>query len=332
MKILITGNLGLIGHSLTKKLNENKNNFVVGIDNYSGGLETNQECPTYCIDLHNKTDVFNIINKIKPEIIFHLADEAMISRSNFSPCSATQNGFVSTVNLLTAAIKTGKLKSFVFSSSMSVYGDQGDITLPEINMTSPQDVYSINKLSSENIIQILAKMYKFRYQTFRLENVYGIGMNYKTPYKNVVSLFMKQAMKNEPITIYGNGEATRTFSYVDDITTILTESIKKNIDFQGVFNLGHDKKYTVLELAKKIITLTNSNSIINFEEIRPTEVKHIELNKLKFKHYFKNRISTSLDTGLSKTYDWLKKQDDLEKTKPLEVLEIQDYRIPRSWK
>jgi UDP-glucose 4-epimerase len=247
-------------------------------------------------------DVDKWIGEFKPDVVYHLAAYAAESRGQISPVDMTQRNVGIFVNVLKASINAG-VKKFIYASSVAVYGEA---TYPykEDGPTIPKDVYGVNKLASEQILKIMAKVYGFDYVIFRPHNIYGPGQMMNDPYKNVVALFMRKLLEGETYTLFDAGRMKRAFSYVDDVVDVFAQAL----GFSNVtMNVGSDKAISIKELSDMLQEIAGIEGKVEVLPARPQEISmfladHSLQTKLaKYKE-------TPLREGLIKTFEWVKKK------------------------
>ena len=263
MKILVTGAAGFMGgHLVDSLIKKNTNDEIFGVDDLSGGYmdNVNNKIKFTKLDLRNRKKTEEYINKVKPDLIFHLAADATEGRSQFTPINCTERNYVAYLNVLVPAIRNG-LKKMILTSSMSVYGSQKP-PFNEKMERKPDDIYAISKSAMERATEILSKVHGFKYTIIRPHNVYGPRQNMADPYRNVIAIFVNCLRNNKNYFIYGNGEQKRAFTYIDDFTPyILEAAFNKKADSE-IFNIGPTKEYTINELSDVILKiLTEYNSL-----------------------------------------------------------------------
>lgn len=291
MKIAITGSAGLIGSNLSKKL-ISMGHDVTGIDLATG------------CDLTNEKQTDEVFELVRPEIVYALAAEAAESRGQVSPVYMTQNNSGIFVNTIKASINSG-VKRIIYTSSVAVYGE-ANVPYKENGPTIPKDVYGVNKLACEQMLQIMAKVHGFKYVIFRPHNIYGPGQNMRDPYKNVVALFMRKLMEQEPYVLYGFGEMRRAFSYVDDVVRVMADSLQSKFDNQTL-NVGSEKDISIKELSDMIQEVTGIRSEVEMLKGRPQEISMFLADHTKQKELTKYH-ETPIKEGLAKTWEWVQKQ------------------------
>tara|TARA_B100001059_G_C17825507_1_gene581097 strand:+ start:1609 stop:2541 length:933 start_codon:yes stop_codon:yes gene_type:complete len=305
-KILVAGGAGFIGYHLCKKLL--KNNKVICIDNLCTGSKEN-------IKILKKDTNFrfiykNIQNKVTLECdeIYNLACPASPIQYQKNPIDTIKTNILGSINLLELA-KKNKAKIFQASTS-EVYGDplkhpQDENYRGNVNIIGVRACYDEGKRLSESIFYDYFRTYKINIKIARIFNTYGPNMNTKDG--RVVSNFIVSALKNQPITVYGNGKQTRSFNYIEDTLSGILKLMKSKKSIKGPINIGSNNEISVSFLAKKIIELTNSKSKITYKkkaEDDPIKRKP-DLSLAKKLLNWEQKIK--LETGLVKTIDYFKK-------------------------
>ncbi|MCK5856560.1 MAG: NAD-dependent epimerase/dehydratase family protein [Bacteroidales bacterium] len=330
MKItsLITGGAGFIGSHLVNQLLKQDHKVVV-LDDLTGGDKGNinsaalfYEGSILDVDLIN-----SLFEEYKFSYVYHLAAYAAEGLSHFIRKFNYQNNLIGSINLINASINH-KVKCFVFTSSIAVYGSN---TLPLIETQHPQpeDPYGIAKYAVELDLINAHKMFGMDYIIFRPHNVYGKHQNIGDRYRNVVGIFMNQILEKKPLTIFGNGEQTRAFTHIDDVAPYIANSINIPNARNTVFNIGSDRVYSVKELA---IAVSNAmQSELNLKQLeKREEVIHAYANHKKFEAVFNPQQQLSLETGLSEMAEWVKIHGPRFSV-AFQNIEITE-KLPESWK
>jgi len=263
-KILLTGGAGNVGSALAKGLLETNDYQVVVVDNLSTGRReklpaSHPNLKFIKADTNDRREMTDIMLANNFDYVFHYAALVGVKRTQENPVKVLED-IDGIKNMLTLSKNTG-VKRFFFSSSSEVYGEP--VSIPQHEETTPLNSrvpYAVVKNVGEAYCKSFYKEYNLDYTIFRFFNTYG-------PHQTtdfVISKFLVKALKNEDITIYGDGEQTRTFCYVDDNIETTIKALKNNHFVNEVVNIGGAKIYSILELAEKIIGLTNSQSKIIF--------------------------------------------------------------------
>lgn len=336
-KILVTGSAGFIGSHVYDLLKA-QDHRVYGIDDLSGGFMRNvSDKKSFTkLDLRDREKTRAYIEKLKPEVIFHLAADATEGRSQFTPLSAMDRNMVAYQNLLIPAIKHG-LKRMVLTSSMSVYGKQ-QVPFNEKLIPQPEDIYGISKMSMEKTTEVLADVYGFKYVIIRPHNVYGPRQNLSDPYRNVVGIFINSLLHGKSFYIYGDGKQKRAFSYIDDVApAIIKAAFKKECEGK-IINIGSDKAVTLNKLAETVLgSFFGHGSNVSPEMMpkhiadRPREVKYAYCSHSVAKKLLGFKPKTDLREGVEKMITWartLKRQPFVYLTS----LELDHPATPNTWK
>lgn len=306
--IIITGVAGLLGSQMARWILENKKDYnVIGIDNLFGGYieYIPKEVDFYKREL-SKDNLSDIFEK-GIDYVFHFAAYAAEGLSPFMRKFNYENNMLSTANIINNCI-TYNVKRLVYTSSMSVYGwgkERGKY-FDENDRPRPIDPYAISKYACEMDIKVAGEQHGLDWCIIRPHNVYGINQNIWDKYRNVLGIWMRQALNGEQTTIYGDGEQTRAFSYIDDSLPCLWEAAVSEKTNHEIINLGGIRGYTINESAKIFKEVTGYNNFVYMEprhEVKycvPTHQKSMDLLGYKDK--------TSLKEGLTKMWEWAKVQ------------------------
>lgn len=330
MKItsLVTGGAGFIGSHVVNHLLKQDHKVIV-LDDLSGGDKENINSAALFYE-GSILDV-NLINilfeEYKFSYIYHLAAYAAEGLSHFIRNFNYQNNLIGSINLINASINH-KIKCFVFTSSIAVYGTN---TLPliETQYPQPEDPYGIAKYAVELDLINAHKMFGMDYIIFRPHNVYGKHQNIGDKYRNVVGIFMNQILEKKPLTIFGNGEQTRAFTHIDDVAPYIANSVRIPNASNTIFNIGSDTVYSVKELATAVNNAMQSELNIKQLEKRE-EVIHAYANHKKFDTVFNPQQQVSLETGLSEMAEWVKIHG-ARFSKEFQNIEI-TKKLPESWR
>lgn len=326
--VLVTGAAGFIGAHLSRKLID-LGYKVVALDDLSGGFKSNVDKEAIFVEgsVTNEKLLSELFEKYEFKYIYHLAAYAAEGLSHFIRRFNYNNNLIGSINLINEAVKND-VETFVFTSSIAVYGD-GQVPMVEDMTPQPEDPYGIAKYAVELDLKNAYEMFGLNYVVFRPHNVYGEFQNIGDRYRNVVGIFMNQILQDKPLTIFGDGEQQRAFSYVGDIIDPIATS-PQNVDaLNEVFNIGADTPYTVNELANTVCeAMGKSDHPINYLDAR-NEVKIAYSDHSKAKRVFKRQSYTRLEEGLRKMYEWVKEVGS-RKTPKFENIEI-EKNIPSVW-
>ena len=309
--VLITGVAGLLGSRLADWIIENKPQYrVVGIDDLSGGYaeNINPKVKFYKIDVNDKK-LHQIFKSEQPDYVFHLAAYAAEGLSPFIRKYNYQNNLLATANIINECI-IHDVKRLVFTSTLAVYGHGYGGIFDEMQVPKPIDPYGVAKYGCEMDIQIAGQQHGLDWCIIRPHNVYGVKQNIWDKYRNVLGIWMFQHMNGEPMTIFGDGEQTRAFSFIDDSLEPLWNGAVEPLASKQIINLGGIQEYSINEANNILRSITGGE--VTYKEARH-EVKHSvptwqkSVDILKFKH------KTDLREGLQQMWDWAKEQPQKER-------------------
>ena len=303
-KILVTGGAGFLGSFLCERL-INENNHVICMDNFYTGQINNIK---HLLENSNfQLVTHDVVVPFYHEVdeIYNLACPASPVHYQFDPIKTNKTSVLGAINCLNLA---KKLKAKIFQASTSeVYGDpnvhpQSENYWGNVNTTGIRSCYDEGKRCAETFFIDYKRTYNLDIKIGRIFNTYGPRMHPNDG--RVVSNFIIQALKNKDITIYGDGNQTRSFCYCDDLIESFILLMKTNSHFYGPVNLGNPGEFTIVELAEMIISLTNSNSKLSFELLPKDDPKQRcpDITLAKKELNWQPRIS--LKDGLIKTINY----------------------------
>lgn len=324
MKCLVTGHSGFIGSHLVDLL-LSKGHEVYGISGTN--RNENTKCHNFYLDLKDTEKSKRIIESISPEIVYGLAADAAEGKSLFSPIEITNNNINVFFNTLVPSIRAKKIKRFVFTSSVAVYGSI-TITFKESDTPIPQDIYGISKLTNENSLKVMSQVHGFEFVIVRPHNVFGPRQNMKDPYRNVVTLFMNHILRNKPYSIYGNGEMRRCFSYVKDVVYIIYRCGFEQVAGM-TFNVGSDMDWSINELSEAIQKICKRSILPAYLPDRVQEINTAVPDHTLIKQVFGYK-DTPFQKALEETWNWVKQQGPQEYT--YTKLELPSGLTPKNWK
>jgi UDP-glucose 4-epimerase len=309
MTVLITGVAGLLGARLAEYLIETQPGItVIGIDNLSGGYIENVHPAVKFVDLdlaHEPKKLETVFQKWQPTYVFHLAAYAAEGLSPFIRQFNYDNNLKATAGIVNECIKND-VKRLVFTSTLAVYGHGEGGVFNETQTPKPIDPYGVAKYACEMDIQIAGEQHGLDWCIIRPHNVYGVKQNIWDKYRNVLGIWMFQHMNDEPMTIFGDGEQTRAFSYIDDSLAPLWNAAVRPDASRQIINLGGIEEHSIKEAAMILLEVIGDGEIVHKEarhEVKhsiPTWKKSVDI--LGFEH------TTNLKEGLTEMWEWAQKQ------------------------
>ncbi len=305
MKVLVTGGAGFIGSHVTDMLLTEGIEVVV-LDDLSTGKKENVNEKAEFIkgNISNPRLVEKIFSENRIEKICHLAAQTSIEQSMKSPAKDAETNIVGTLNLLDAASRA-KIGKFVFASSAAVYGFPEKEKLEEEDAKKPFSPYGISKLACEEYIEFYAKRARFGYCNLRYGNVFGPRQSPELG--GVVAKFMRKMLCGIPPTIFGSGEQTRDFVFVEDAARAAVLALESGES--GNFNVSQSKQESVLQMFKKLSALTGFEGKPQFAPALK-EVESIQLDCSLAREKLGWEPAFSSGDGLKKTVEWMRSKLD----------------------
>ena len=310
--VLITGVAGLLGSRLADYIIETQPDYtVIGVDDLSGGYHENinPNVKFYHTNIIS-SKLSEIFEKHKPTYVFHLAAYAAEGLSPFIRTFNYDNNLKSTAKIVNECIKHDVTR-LIFTSTLAIYGHGEGGIFDEAQVPKPIDPYGVAKYACEMDIQIAGKQHGLDWCIIRPHNVYGIKQNIWDKYRNVLGIWMFQSMNGMPMTIFGDGEQTRAFSYIDDSLPPLWNAAILPAASKQIINVGGIIEYSINDAANILLEVIGSGEIVHLEgrhEVKhsiPTWQKSIDI--LGFEH------KTNLKEGLNEMWQWAQKQPKRER-------------------
>jgi UDP-glucuronate decarboxylase len=303
-RVLVTGGAGFLGSHLCDRLID-EGCDVLCLDNLYTGAKQNIEHllghPRFEFMRHDVT--FPLY--VEVDEIYNLACPASPIHYQFDPVQTTKTSVHGAINMLGLAKRT---KARILQASTSeVYGDpevhpQQESYWGRVNPIGERACYDEGKRCAETLFFDYHRQHGLEIKVARIFNTYGPRMHPNDG--RVVSNFICQALRNEPITLYGDGSQTRSFCYVDDLVDGLIRLMASPVDFVGPVNLGNPKEFSVKQLAEKVIALTGSTSVMEYKALPSDDPRQRQPDIRRAESDMGWRPRTELDAGLSLTIEY----------------------------
>lgn len=301
---LVTGGAGFIGSHVVKQCLSLGHQVVV-LDDLSGGFK--DYVPANAIFIQGSVTDSELVTKLfaqyKFDYVYHLAAYAAEGLSHFIRRFNYNTNLIGSINLINEAVKHN-CKCFVFTSSIAVYGP-GQLPMTEEMTPVPEDPYGVSKYAVELDLKAAHEMFGLNYIIFRPHNVYGENQNIGDKYRNVIGIFMNQIMQGFPMTIFGDGNQTRAFSYIDDVAIPIANSVNISDAYNEVFNIGADKPYTINQLVDVVSKHLGVKPSVKYLQARK-EVMHAYSDHSKAHRTFQLKSTVDLDEGIKRMAEWAK--------------------------
>ncbi len=311
---LVTGGAGFIGSHLVDTLVSAGCNVAV-LDNLSSGNYSNLkhlegQFAFYQDDIRDQRAISVAAESC--EVIFHLAAIVSVPQTIENPVDSAAVNDTGTLFVLDAARKK-KVKRVIFASSCAVYGDDRKLPKQEDMVPKPQSPYAVQKLAAEYYARVYHELYDLDAAVLRYFNVYGPRQDPSSAYSGVISIFMTKALHNEPAVIYGDGNQSRDFIYVQDVVRAnLLAATAKGVGGQ-VMNIGTGSSVVINQLWKAICTLSGQNLEPEYAAKRPGDIVEsiADIGSAKALLGFEPEIS--FEKGLESTFEWYRKSQKSKK-------------------
>ena len=304
MNILVTGGAGFIGSHIVDALIE-KGHKVSVIDNLSSGSKDNLNPKVIFYKRDITDDVSDIFEKVRPEVVFHLAAHIDLRESFKNPIFDANSNIIGSLNILENMRKFGSEK-IILSSTSATYGDDVKIPTTESENENPNSPYGITKLTVEKYMQFYKKVYGIEFVSLRYANAYGPRQNPKGE-AGVIAIFTDKILTGGQPIINGTGEQRRDYLYVKDIVKANMLVFEKNVS--GIFNVSTGVETSVNDLFRKIVELTK----VSVKEVHgpapPGERMRSCISYEKIKKEFGWKPDYNIDKGLKDTVEWFKNKN-----------------------
>ncbi|KKQ23809.1 MAG: hypothetical protein US35_C0001G0053 [Parcubacteria group bacterium GW2011_GWA2_37_10] len=297
MKYLVTGGAGFIGSHLVDKLIELGHDVVV-IDNLSTGnlKNLNPKANFFKEDVCDFEKISPIFNGV--DYVFHLAAIPRVPLSIEDPVNTSKVNVLGTVNVFKAAVDS-KVKRVVFASSSSIYGAQEKLPLVENMSPNPLSPYGLQKLIGEQYAKMFVSLFKIQIVCLRYFNVYGPRIDFNSDYSLVLGKFLKLKSQNKPFTIYGDGEQTRGFCFVEDVVDAnIKASESSKIKGGEVINIGQENSYSINYLAGLL------GGEVQYFEARIGDPRHTQADTTLAQNLLSWKPNVDFKDGVNITKKW----------------------------
>lgn len=324
---LVTGGAGFLGSHLVDELIRSRHEVVV-LDDLSGGFVENVNPNAKFIQgsITDQAVVEQLFEQHAFDFVFHMAAYAAEGLSHFIRRFNYTNNVIGSMNLINAAVNFD-VQCFVFASSIAVYG-HAPPPVHEEQVPQPVDPYGIAKYAVELDLKAAHNLFGLNYVIFRPHNIYGVRQNTGDRYRNVVGIFMNQALNGKPLTIFGDGTQTRAFTEVSDVVPAIAHSVENPDAFGQIFNIGADTPYSINELAERVQHAMGVQSKVLHLEPRE-EVLHAFADHAKARHVLDCRSSVSLEEGLARMAEWVKSAG-VRHSRDFDQIEV-EKELPSAW-
>lgn len=295
-KVVVTGGCGFIGSHLAQTLCAEHYDVTV-IDNFTTGSRHHLDVKSIRViegDIRDRALLKQALQGV--DIVFHLAAKISVSESIQNPTSYIESNCLGTITVLEAC-RDAAVAHIILASSAAIYGNNATIPTRENMPPAPTSPYAQSKLDGEFYCQLFQQEYGIHAAILRYFNVYGPRQNPLSAYAAAIPIFIRQALHNEDIVIFGNGEQTRDFIYVQDVVAASLIAAKNAGD---IYNVANNIPISINQLVNTIIQLTHSRSKIIYQAERAGDIKHSQASIQKL-HDLGFKPEYDLTRGLMET-------------------------------
>jgi len=297
-KILITGGLGFVGSNLTNFFSESNKILILDTETSNPyNLKSNSNIEIEYLDIRSEK-ISKIISQFKPTSVIHCAAQTSVMDSIKNPKKTRSINIEGTKNIVNEINKIDGCYFTFISSGGAIYGDPKYLPVDEKHSLEPISEYGISKLEGENIISKLLNKSNIKYSILRPSNIYGP----KQKGQNVIPLFIEKMSNNSSITIYGDGNSTRDYIFINDLVNIINLFCTKKI--MSKINISTNHEVKIIEIYQIIKEKLSYKLDPIFEEKRKGEVENIVLDNSELIKITNYKSFTSIDKGIEKTINF----------------------------
>jgi UDP-glucose 4-epimerase len=310
MRLLVTGGAGFIGTHLCRRLLADGHTVSVVDNEFNGRRESVPAgVPFTRADVTRPWEVEPVFAQ-GLDAVCHIAGQVSIIRAFSDPTTDLRTNVEGTLNILQLCVKH-KVPRLIHASSMTLYGNNGKVPTPESEPCVPDSYYGITKLAAERYVHATAERpdlgFDFGVTSLRMFSVYGPGQSFSNPYQGVLGIFSGNVLRGEPITIFGDGEQTRDFIYIDDIVDGWVRALTTPASRGKIINLGSGRSLSINELAKAVIAAfgrpAGGHPIVR-KPARPGEQRSVRADIGLAKSVLGWVPRTPFEEGLARTVRW----------------------------
>lgn len=305
MKILVTGGAGFIGSHITDRLVELGHEVTV-LDDLSTGRQQNIAHLMGRIRfVRGSITDLSLLREVMQgvEVVFHQAALGSVPRSVEDPATTHEVNITGTFNVLLAARDAG-VRRVVYAASSSAYGDTPTLPKVESMLPNPLSPYAVSKLVGEYYCQVFTRVYGLQTVSLRYFNVFGPRQNPDSQYAAVIPRFITAALKGEPLTVYGDGEQSRDFTYIENVVHANLLAMESTAAVGKVYNVACGGRYTLNQLIRQLETILGRKLEVQYLPPRVGDVKHSEASITLAERDLEYTVAVPFDRGLAQTVTW----------------------------
>jgi len=300
--VLITGGAGFIGSHLTDALLATGHSVRI-LDDLSTGKRANLPLDNPQVELivGDVADAALVAQAMQGcSAVAHLAAVASVQASVDDPVKTHQSNFIGTLNVCEAMRQAG-VKRVLYASSAAVYGNNGEgESIDEDTPKAPLTPYASDKLAGEHYFDFYRRQHGLEPVIFRFFNIFGPRQDPSSPYSGVISIFSERAQKGLPITVFGDGEQTRDFLYVEDLVDVLVQAIDKPEVEVGAMNVGWNQAMNLKQMLQTLQEVVGELPPVSYGPARSGDIRHSRANNARLLQRFKLPEPTPMRVGLAR--------------------------------
>lgn len=305
---VVTGGAGFIGSALVRTLLAQGAPRVAVIDNLSSGKEANlaevrASVDLHCVDIRDYARLAPLLEGAP--VVYHLAAIPSVPRSISDPVPSHESNIDGTFNVLRACVE-GRAGRVVYAASSSAYGDTDVLPKSESMAPRPKSPYALQKLTGEYYCAVFTSCYGLETVSLRFFNVFGPRQDPSSPYSGVLSVFMKRLLERRPPVIFGDGEQSRDFTYVEDVAELCAKAARAPAATVSgnVYNAGNGRRYTLNETWRLLCRMEGVEIEPEYGPPRPGDVRHSQADTAAAARDLGHAPRFSFEEGLRRTLDW----------------------------
>ena len=308
MRALVTGGVGFIGSNLVDALAERGDEVTV-LDNISTGRRENLDgalargVELAEVDLRDVEGVSALVERTRPEVIFHLGAQVDVRKSVADPAWDSAVNVGGTVNVLGAASAHGVRRVVFASTGGAIYGEAQQIPAPEDHPVAPEATYGLSKFCAENYCALFTRMHGLSTVALRFGNVYGPRQD-PLGEAGVIAIFCGRVLDGGRPVVFGDGLQTRDYVHVNDIVS--ANLLAADSDARGAFNIGRGEEISVIDIVEALADHAPNGFTPDFQPERPGEVRHIALDASRAREEFGWNSKVGIEEGLEQTLSSLR--------------------------
>jgi UDP-glucose 4-epimerase len=306
-RYVVTGGAGFIGSTLVRNLLEEAESSVAVLDNYLTGKRDNLSSLGGRFEMHD-ADIrdYDAVRRslAGADVVFHLAAIPSVPRSIHEPVPSHEVNVDGTFNVLRAAVEAG-VRRVVYAASSSAYGDTETLPKVETMEPRPKSPYAVQKLVGEHYAAAFRECYGLETVSLRFFNVYGPRQDPSSPYSGVISVFMRCLLEGASPTVYGDGEQTRDFTYVEDVAALCRKAAAAPPAACGrTYNAGNGDRYTLNQVWETLGRIHGSRIPVVYQPPRAGDVRDSQADTRAAREMLGHAPRFTLEEGLRRTLSW----------------------------